>query len=103
MKTIIWNDTVSCSDSQAELEALKLLTNDTIYAGNMIVVDYARLMRATEQIESLVIVYNNHEYEVNEYGALHDAPEELWRVTISEQILRAALKRKKASRSGKSC
>jgi hypothetical protein len=99
-KTIIWNDFISCSDAQAETEAYKLLEYDTIYTGNALVVDYARLMRVRNQIDSLVIIFSdNQEYNVNEYGALHDAPEEFWKSpNVSSEILRAAMNKRQAKR-----
>jgi hypothetical protein len=96
MKTIIWDETLGLSDANAKAAAELLIDNDCIYTGNVLVVDHARLLRATDQIDSLVINVGGREYHVNQYGAMLDWPPELCHVgDVSEKILRAARKKKK--------
>jgi ligand-binding sensor protein len=99
MKTIVWNESFSCCDNQAETEASKLLDRDTIYTGNALVIDFARYLVVTGELESFVLEVNGKEVTVNEYGVLSGWPRELdVQVSIAEKLLKEQLKKRKAKK-----
>lgn len=95
MKKIIWDDTVATPDIASMYIAKLLLSEDTIYTGNSLVVNCAKLLVVQGKIEDLVIEVSGKEYPVNEYGALHNGPDGLYLFSeIAAKTLKAAIKKK---------
>lgn len=101
MKTIKWSNSVCTPDADTKRTAEQLLFTDWIYAGNHLVVDYARLMVVQGKISDLVIDWNGQIIEVNKYGAIPNWPDGFCNeaVDVASEILRLAMEKRKAERN----
>ena len=108
MKTIYFDPNCpGIADSKCEERARALLHASELHTSNMLVVDYARLLRVTEKIDSLQVICNGEVIPVNEYGALphRRLPDEMEIPFVFERIVKAAAEKKRAARllGGESC